>query len=117
MVDLASKPAQTFTIDKHQKARKWGKSSNIFQTLGGEVNIPIWTSGRRDHAYGNVVYHQKPNSEHDINVKCVVHIADSRSGYALERAKTDFRAEADSLDDRTQGFKSRQACSVESDGL
>ncbi|CAO3565037.1 unnamed protein product [Mortierella alpina] len=44
MVDLASKPAQAFTIDKNQKARKWGKSSNIFQTLGGEVTLPLWTS-------------------------------------------------------------------------
>ncbi|KAF9952088.1 hypothetical protein BGZ72_006546 [Mortierella alpina] len=44
MVDLASKPAQTFVIDKNQKARKWGKSSNIFPTLGGEVALPLWTS-------------------------------------------------------------------------
>ncbi|KAF9273628.1 hypothetical protein BGZ68_001350 [Mortierella alpina] len=44
MVDLASKPAQAFIIDKKQKARRWGKSSNIFQTLGGEVTLPIWTS-------------------------------------------------------------------------
>ncbi|KAF9984303.1 hypothetical protein BGZ75_004127 [Mortierella antarctica] len=44
MVDLSSKPAQAFTIDKNQKARKWGKFSNIFQTLGGEVTLPIWTS-------------------------------------------------------------------------
>ncbi|KAF9944533.1 hypothetical protein BGZ70_004555 [Mortierella alpina] len=44
IIDLASKPAQTFIIDKNQKARKWGKSSNIFQTLGGEVTLPIWTS-------------------------------------------------------------------------
>ncbi|KAF9558610.1 hypothetical protein EC968_006909 [Mortierella alpina] len=44
MADLTSKPAQPFVIDKNQKARKWGKSSNIFQTLGGEVTLPIWTS-------------------------------------------------------------------------
>ncbi|KAG0355567.1 hypothetical protein BGZ54_001105 [Gamsiella multidivaricata] len=37
-------PAPVFVIDKNQKARKWGKSFNIFQTLGGEVSIPLWTS-------------------------------------------------------------------------
>ncbi|KAF9199381.1 hypothetical protein BGZ49_010513 [Haplosporangium sp. Z 27] len=33
-----------FVIDKNQKARKWGKSGIAFQTLGGMVSIPLWTS-------------------------------------------------------------------------
>ncbi|KAF9189082.1 hypothetical protein BGZ51_009848 [Haplosporangium sp. Z 767] len=40
----ASKPPPMFVIDKNQKARKWGKRRNIFQTLGGEVTLPLWTS-------------------------------------------------------------------------
>ncbi|KAG0200777.1 hypothetical protein BGX28_006238 [Mortierella sp. GBA30] len=44
MVDLTPKPPPAFVIDKNQRARKWGKSSNIFPTLGGEVALPLWTS-------------------------------------------------------------------------
>ncbi|KAI1296283.1 hypothetical protein EDD11_007421 [Mortierella claussenii] len=45
MVELASRPPPPlFIIDRNQKARKWGKSFNAFQTLGGEVTIPLWTS-------------------------------------------------------------------------
>ncbi|KAG0267710.1 hypothetical protein BG011_000021 [Mortierella polycephala] len=40
----ASKPPPVFVIDKNQKTRKWGKRCNIFQTLGGEVTLPLWTS-------------------------------------------------------------------------
>ncbi|KAF9925765.1 hypothetical protein FBU30_004507 [Linnemannia zychae] len=45
MVDLpTSKPPPPFVIDKNQKARKWGRSSGVFQTLGGELSLPFWTS-------------------------------------------------------------------------
>ncbi|KAG0002955.1 hypothetical protein BGZ79_002014 [Entomortierella chlamydospora] len=53
MVELASRQTQpppsppsppNFVIDKNQKARKWGKSGIVFQTLGGVVSIPLWTS-------------------------------------------------------------------------
>ncbi|KAF9345415.1 hypothetical protein BGX26_003157 [Mortierella sp. AD094] len=48
MVELARQsqppPAPIFVIDKNQKARKWGKSGIVFQTLGGVVSIPLWTS-------------------------------------------------------------------------
>ncbi|KAF9375675.1 hypothetical protein BGX21_003727 [Mortierella sp. AD011] len=48
MVELASRqtqpPPPIFVIDKNQKARKWGKSGIVFQTLGGVVSIPLWTS-------------------------------------------------------------------------
>lgn len=46
MADLpAAKPPAPFVIDKNQKARKWGRSSGVFQTLGGELSLPFWTSG------------------------------------------------------------------------
>lgn len=68
MVDLASKPAQAFIIDKKQKARRWGKSSNIFQTLGGEVTLPIWTSGRNDPAFSCVTSVHQRSLDHDSNL-------------------------------------------------
>ncbi|KAG0288861.1 hypothetical protein BGZ98_004079 [Dissophora globulifera] len=40
----AATPPVPFVIDKNQKVRKWAKSGNIFQTLGGEVSMPLWTS-------------------------------------------------------------------------
>ncbi|KAF8928759.1 hypothetical protein BGZ47_001450 [Haplosporangium gracile] len=47
MVDLpTAKPPAPFVIDKNQKARKWGRSSGVFQTLGGELSLPFWTSAR-----------------------------------------------------------------------
>lgn len=46
MTDLpTAKPPAPFVIDKNQKARKWGRSSGVFQTLGGELSLPFWTSG------------------------------------------------------------------------
>ncbi|KAF9111581.1 hypothetical protein BGX27_004724 [Mortierella sp. AM989] len=45
MADLpASKPASTFAIDKNRKARKWGRSNAVVQTLGGEISVPLWVS-------------------------------------------------------------------------
>lgn len=45
MVDVpTAKPPAPFVIDKNQKARKWGRSSGVFQTLGGELSLPFWTS-------------------------------------------------------------------------
>ncbi|KAF9145918.1 hypothetical protein BG015_011759 [Linnemannia schmuckeri] len=45
MADLpTAKPPAPFVIDKNQKARKWGRSSGVFQTLGGELSLPFWTS-------------------------------------------------------------------------
>lgn len=45
MTDLpTAKPPAPFVIDKNQKARKWGRSSGVFQTLGGELSLPFWTS-------------------------------------------------------------------------
>ncbi|KAG0202308.1 hypothetical protein BGX33_009778 [Mortierella sp. NVP41] len=45
MSDLSTaKPPPPFVIDKNQKARKWGRSSGVFQTLGGELSLPLWTS-------------------------------------------------------------------------
>ncbi|KAF9578343.1 hypothetical protein BGW38_005902, partial [Lunasporangiospora selenospora] len=37
-------PPPVFIIDKNQKARKWGRSRAAFQTLGGSVSLPLWTS-------------------------------------------------------------------------
>ncbi|KAF9124700.1 hypothetical protein BGX30_000833 [Mortierella sp. GBA39] len=45
MTDLpTARPPAPFVIDKNQKARKWGRSSGVFQTLGGELSLPFWTS-------------------------------------------------------------------------
>ncbi|KAF9429975.1 hypothetical protein BGZ76_001042, partial [Entomortierella beljakovae] len=45
MSDLpTSRLAQPFIIDKNQKARKWGRSSAVVQTLGGEITLPLWMS-------------------------------------------------------------------------
>jgi len=47
MVELpTTKPSPTFVIDKTQRARKWGRSRIMVQTLGGEISIPLWTSGK-----------------------------------------------------------------------
>ncbi|KAF8951788.1 hypothetical protein BGZ46_003798 [Entomortierella lignicola] len=43
-VDLQTSKPPTFVIDKNQKARKWGRSSTVVQTLGGEISVPLWTS-------------------------------------------------------------------------
>lgn len=42
----ASRPTPPFVIDKNQKARKWGRSPAVIQTLGGEVALPLWTSSK-----------------------------------------------------------------------
>ncbi|KAF9335535.1 hypothetical protein BG006_011306 [Podila minutissima] len=42
----ASRPTPPFVIDKNQKARKWGRSPAVIQTLGGEVALPLWTSSQ-----------------------------------------------------------------------
>ncbi|KAF8951768.1 hypothetical protein CPC16_010098 [Podila verticillata] len=42
----ASRPTPPFIIDKNQKARKWGRSPAVIQTLGGEVALPLWTSSQ-----------------------------------------------------------------------
>ncbi|KAF9434251.1 hypothetical protein BGZ76_008321 [Entomortierella beljakovae] len=50
MVELATSkqnappPPPAFVIDTSKKARKWGRSGIAFQTLGGMVSIPLWTS-------------------------------------------------------------------------
>ncbi|KAF9899688.1 hypothetical protein EC991_008443 [Linnemannia zychae] len=41
---LLTKPVPPFVIDKSQRARKWGRSNGVFQTLGGELSLPLWTS-------------------------------------------------------------------------
>ncbi|CAO3574778.1 unnamed protein product [Mortierella alpina] len=48
MVDLpTTKPSPAFVIDKTQRARKWGRSRIMVQTLGGEISIPLWTSDQQ----------------------------------------------------------------------
>ncbi|KAF9287368.1 hypothetical protein BGZ68_001924 [Mortierella alpina] len=48
MVDLpTTKPSPAFVIDKTQRARKWGRSSIMVQTLGGEISVPLWTSDQQ----------------------------------------------------------------------
>ncbi|KAG9325137.1 hypothetical protein KVV02_003554 [Mortierella alpina] len=48
MVDLpTTKPPPVFVIDKTQRARKWGRSRIMVQTLGGEVSVPMWTSDQQ----------------------------------------------------------------------
>ncbi|KAG0331309.1 hypothetical protein BG004_001730, partial [Podila humilis] len=42
----ASRPTPPFVIDKNQKARKWGRSHAVIQTLGGEVALPLWSSSQ-----------------------------------------------------------------------
>ncbi|KAG0324754.1 hypothetical protein BGZ99_001475 [Dissophora globulifera] len=45
MVELPTvRPSPMFVINKSQRARKWGRSSAIVQTLGGEISIPLWIS-------------------------------------------------------------------------
>ncbi|KAG0224703.1 hypothetical protein BGW42_004943 [Actinomortierella wolfii] len=40
----APPPAPPLVIDANQRARKWGRPSVIFRTLGGEVGLPLWIS-------------------------------------------------------------------------
>ncbi|KAG0055702.1 hypothetical protein BGZ83_007710 [Gryganskiella cystojenkinii] len=45
MIDLpTARPPAPFVIDGNQRARKWGRSKAVVQTLGGEVLLPLWTS-------------------------------------------------------------------------
>ncbi|KAF9408354.1 hypothetical protein BGZ94_002346 [Podila epigama] len=44
--ELNSSRPTPFVIDKNQKARKWGRSAALIQTLGGEVALPLWTSSQ-----------------------------------------------------------------------
>lgn len=43
----AAKPLPKLLIDKNQRARKWDRSSIAIQTLGGEVSLPLWVSGKQ----------------------------------------------------------------------
>jgi hypothetical protein len=57
MADLpTAKPPAPFVIDKNQKARKWGRSSGVFQTLGGELSLPFWTSGINCPSFSGIVF-------------------------------------------------------------
>jgi len=48
MVDLpTARPPPPFVIDGNQRARKWGRSKTLVLTLGGEVSLPLWTSGKK----------------------------------------------------------------------
>jgi hypothetical protein len=57
MVDPpTAKPPPPFVIDKNQRARKWGRSNGVFPTLGGELSLPLWTSGNIPIAFLNLPY-------------------------------------------------------------
>ncbi|KAG0307139.1 hypothetical protein BGZ98_000958 [Dissophora globulifera] len=44
MVELPTVRPSPMFVNKSQRARKWGRSSAIVQTLGGEISIPLWIS-------------------------------------------------------------------------
>jgi hypothetical protein len=109
-----------FVIDKNQKARKWGRSLNIFQTLGGEVTIPLWTSGKSQESErardGSHAHHPLWMTEPlllTLPYRICSPILYSRSRDAFERATTALCATTYPNDDRSKGLEPCETCSVE----